>query len=348
MARCSLLTLFAALVSTAALHKNAILPVRLPPPRCGPRLTASYAWKLLSPDVQSLRQEEKLQLMRHSLAAFIALNDHSRPNGEATILTSIRNARSAASQLDHISAVLLHDAVVANRLSLDDHGLVRLSERLATRLRLTAVADWQTAFHASVYDALRSNDGWGAAMLLEARGELLADADDVHLCREALAWCEGEDTTTPELRAHLHRSLRATERRHATRARRHKLAGGTAARRQRVAGSVRMMAGMDPPEEVECDVAIVGGGPAGCTCALYTSRANLKTVVVDKNPSIGALAITSHIANYPGVDKSMTGQELLDKMREQAIDYGTDYRRAQVRHERRPPRLEPASSLSRR
>ena len=105
---------------------------------------------------------------------------------------------------------------------------------------------------------------------------------------------------------------------------------------------------MDPPEEVECDVAIVGGGPAGCTCALYTSRANLKTVVVDKNPSIGALAITSHIANYPGVDKSMTGQELLDKMREQAIDYGTDYRRAQVRHERRPPRLEPASSLSRR
>jgi len=81
---------------------------------------------------------------------------------------------------------------------------------------------------------------------------------------------------------------------------------------------------------VECDVAIVGGGPAGCTCALYTSRADLKTVVLDKNPSIGALAITSHIANYPGVDKTMTGQELLDQMRQQAIDYGTDYRRSQV------------------
>ena len=83
-------------------------------------------------------------------------------------------------------------------------------------------------------------------------------------------------------------------------------------------------------EVLECDVAIVGGGPAGCTCALYTSRADLKTVILDKNPAVGALAITSHIANYPGVDRSMTGQELLDQMRKQATDYGTDYRRAQV------------------
>ena len=72
--------------------------------------------------------------------------------------------------------------------------------------------------------------------------------------------------------------------------------------------------------EVECDVVIVGGGPAGCTCALYTSRADLKTVILDKNPSVGALAITSHIANYPGVDKAMGGEELLDLMREQAIE----------------------------
>lgn len=87
---------------------------------------------------------------------------------------------------------------------------------------------------------------------------------------------------------------------------------------------------MEEMEVVECDVAIVGGGPAGCTCALYTSRADLKTIILDKNPAVGALAITSHIANYPGVDKAMTGQELLDQMRKQAIDYGTDYRRSQV------------------
>lgn len=91
---------------------------------------------------------------------------------------------------------------------------------------------------------------------------------------------------------------------------------------------VRFM--MEEMEEIECDVAIVGGGPAGCTCALYTSRADLKTVILDKNPAVGALAITSHIANYPGVDRSMTGQELLDQMRKQAVEYGTDYRRSQV------------------
>ena len=101
--------------------------------------------------------------------------------------------------------------------------------------------------------------------------------------------------------------------------------GRSPARRSgRVAAMVSMM------EEVECDVVIVGGGPAGCTCALYTSRADLKTVIVDKNPAVGALAITSHIANYPGVDKSMSGTALLDQMREQAVQYGTDYRRAQV------------------
>merc|ERR1719160_2382277 len=87
---------------------------------------------------------------------------------------------------------------------------------------------------------------------------------------------------------------------------------------------------MDAPEMVECDVVIVGGGPAGCTCALYTARADHKTVLLDKNPSVGALAITSTIANYPGVKNDMSGQALLDEMREQAIAYGTDYRRAQV------------------
>lgn len=83
-------------------------------------------------------------------------------------------------------------------------------------------------------------------------------------------------------------------------------------------------------EVIECDVAIVGGGPAGCTCALYTSRADLSTVILDKNPASGALAITSHIANYPGVDRSMSGAELLEQMKVQAVQYGTKYERAQV------------------
>jgi thioredoxin reductase (NADPH) len=83
-------------------------------------------------------------------------------------------------------------------------------------------------------------------------------------------------------------------------------------------------------ETYEFDVVIIGGGPAGCTCALYTSRADLKTVILDKNPAVGALAITHKIANYPGVAGDVSGEELLDVMREQAIAFGTSYQRAQV------------------
>jgi len=80
----------------------------------------------------------------------------------------------------------------------------------------------------------------------------------------------------------------------------------------------------------EFDVVIVGGGPAGCTCALYTSRSDLKTVIVDKNAAVGALAITHKIANYPGVVGEVSGSELLDTMRQQAVDFGTTYQQAQV------------------
>ena len=90
-------------------------------------------------------------------------------------------------------------------------------------------------------------------------------------------------------------------------------------------------AGQPEMEIIECDVAIIGGGPAGATCALYTSRADLTTVILDKNEAVGALAITSHIANYPGVDRAMTGMELLQQMKTQAKEYGTRIvERAQV------------------
>jgi len=81
---------------------------------------------------------------------------------------------------------------------------------------------------------------------------------------------------------------------------------------------------------VECDIIIIGGGPAGCTCAMYTSRAQHSTVILDKCPAAGALAITHTIANYPGVDPTISGEKLLDNMREQAVQYGTEYYRKQV------------------
>lgn len=78
-------------------------------------------------------------------------------------------------------------------------------------------------------------------------------------------------------------------------------------------------------ENQQYDVVIVGGGPAGTTAAIYTSRAGLKTLVIDKGLTAGALGITSKIANYPGIVEEISGAELLTRMRTQAKSFGTTY-----------------------
>jgi thioredoxin reductase (NADPH) len=78
------------------------------------------------------------------------------------------------------------------------------------------------------------------------------------------------------------------------------------------------------------DVIIIGGGPAGLSAAQYSSRAKLKTIVLDKSPAAGALASSSKIENYPGLSEPLTGKQLLDIFRSQAIKFGAEYAETKV------------------
>lgn len=78
------------------------------------------------------------------------------------------------------------------------------------------------------------------------------------------------------------------------------------------------------------DTAIIGGGPAGLSAAIYAARAKLRVVVLDKNPKAGALAVTEAIANYPGVPEAVSGRELLARFRRQAEAFGAEIVAAQV------------------
>ena len=69
--------------------------------------------------------------------------------------------------------------------------------------------------------------------------------------------------------------------------------------------------------EINYDVAIIGAGPAGMTAAVYASRANLSTVMIERGTPGGQMANTEEVENFPGFEM-ITGPDLSTKMFEHA------------------------------
>jgi thioredoxin reductase (NADPH) len=78
-------------------------------------------------------------------------------------------------------------------------------------------------------------------------------------------------------------------------------------------------------EEPQYDVIIIGGGAAGLAAAIYSVRAMLKTLVIERQAMGGQILYTGEIENYPGFPEPISGPDLAMLYEKQAIRFGTEF-----------------------
>lgn len=79
------------------------------------------------------------------------------------------------------------------------------------------------------------------------------------------------------------------------------------------------------------DLIIIGGGPAGLSSGIYAGRAQMDVLVIEKGELGGQITTTSEVVNYPGI-KEISGHHLGEKMREQALGFGVDFAKGEVKN----------------
>lgn len=85
-----------------------------------------------------------------------------------------------------------------------------------------------------------------------------------------------------------------------------------------------------PINTTTTDVIMIGAGPSALAAAVYTTREDIKTILLEKGVVGGLAAITDQVDNYPGFPDGITGLDLAEKLEKQAERFGADIRYGEV------------------